>query len=533
MNKNKSKNTSATIRKKLQERAQEGRKNDNKIHNQVHKLINKEIIVDYDTNEKVNAKYILNKYLNIITHLTKENINLKKIIEKLKLQNDKNESTLSKYEHELKTKNDIIRKITNKYGAHILGEDFNGCNVPDEEVQGRHPIIQEDMTVLKRVNTSLPIGGGTNYFPHGGENDQIGYSSNCCSVINAGANTQGGNKIGGFTTGNSPSSRKVNHQSDHAEGVNRTNKMTVPNMCQDKNVPHEDANRTMLGEKRGLTNLTNYRDKFTWQEKTIKNEIPLFKAKNSNLYLHGQSKLQNNDNCLDELNCLINSPPSDAHLSDVKIVPHGGRRLEEIERYHKKCQEEYKNVHTPSNFIDKANSLISVLTERNMCSSATQEKNPIGNAPPYLCDDLLKMRSFPTMRSDDHEEERSEDKYSKRDELLSSGEEKQAGCTDRTVDVHADRMPAGSPHNVPVVSKMATAVMQRDSEEEANHDTFQTQMDAEVANAKRENCNVENSSPPDKKGVHDDLEDDNYEDLENIMFTILKLRKKGVAKMGS
>ncbi|GAB69022.1 hypothetical protein PCYB_144500 [Plasmodium cynomolgi strain B] len=517
-----------TIRKKLQERAQERRKNDSKIHNQVHKLINKEIIVDYDTNEKVNAKFILNKYLNIITHLTKENINLKKIIEKIKLQNDENESTLTKYEHELRTKNDIIGKITKKYGVHILGENFNGCSVPDEEVKGRHPIIQQDMAVLKEDNTSLPIGGRTNCVPHGVENHQMGYSSNCCNVIDAGSNTQWGDKIGGFTTGNFPSSRRINLQSDHPEGVNRSSKMTVSQMSHDKTVPHEDANRTMLGEKRGLTNLTDYRDKFTWQEKTIKNEMPLFKAKDSNLYLHGQSKIQNNDNCLDELNCLINSSPSAADLSDVKIVPHGEARFEEIERYHKKCEEEYKDVHTPSNFVDKANSLISVRTERDMYQGATQEKNPIGNVPSFLYDDLSKMRSFPTVRSDDHAEESSEDKYSKRDELFWSGEEKQDGCTDRATRVHADRMPVGSPDNhVSVVSKMATAVMQSDSEGEANHDTTPTQMDAEVADGGRENCNAANSSAPDKKSVNDDLEDDNYEDLENIMFTILKLRKKG------
>ncbi|EUD69045.1 hypothetical protein C922_00737 [Plasmodium inui San Antonio 1] len=527
-NKNKDKNKSATIRRKLQERAQEGRKNERKIHNEVHKLINKEIIVDYDTNEKVNAKFILNKYLNIITHLTKENVNLKKIIEKIKLQNDRNESTLTKYEQELRTKNDIIGKITNKYGVHILGEDFNGCSVPDQEVQRRHSIIQQNMAVLKEDDTILPIGARTNCFPHGGENHQMEYSSNCCNVIHEGANTQWGHKIEAFTTVNSPSSCKINLQSDHAEGVNRSSKMTVSQMCHVKTVPHEDANRTMLGEKRGLTNLTDYRDKFIWHEKTIKNEMPLFKAKNSNLYLHGQSKLQDNDNCLDELNCLINSSPSAADLSDVNIVPHGGGRLEEIERYHKKCEEEYKNVHTPSNFVDKANRLISVRTERNMCQSATKEKKTIGNAPSCLYGDLSKMRSFPTLRSDDREEESSEDKYSKEDELFSSREEKQDGCTDRAADVHVDRMSVGSPNNhVPVVCKRATAVMQSDSEGEANHDTIPTQMDDEVADGGRGSCNAPNSSALDKKNVNDDLEDHNYEDLENIMFTILKLRKKG------
>ncbi|CAG9472256.1 unnamed protein product [Plasmodium vivax] len=527
-NKNKSKNTSATIRKKLQERAQEGRKNDSKIHIEVQKLINKEIIIDYDTNEKVNAKFILNKYLNIITHLTKENIKLKKTIEKIKLQNDVNESTLTKYEHELKTKNDIIGKITNKYGVHILGEDFNGCSVPDEEVQGRHPLIQQDKAMLKGDDTSLPIGGRTNCFPHGGENHQRGYSSNGCNAIDAGANTQWGDKTGGCTTGNSPSSRTINLQSDHAEGGNRSSKMTVLQTSHDKNAPHEDANRTMLGEKRGLTNSTDYRDKFTWHEKTIKNEVPLFKAKDSNLYLHGQSKLQDNDNCLDELNCLINSSPSAADLSDVKTVPHGGGRFEEIERYHKKCEEEYKSVHTPSNCVDKANNLIGVRTERNMCQGATQEKNPIGNAPSFLYGQLSKMRSLPTPRRDDHEGESSEEEYIKRDELFSSGEEKQTG-TDRAAEVHAYHMPVGSPDNhVHAVSKMTTIVTQSDSEGEANnHDAAPTQVNAEVADGGRENCEAANSSAPDKKSVNDDLEDDNYEDLENIMFTILKLRKKG------
>ncbi|KJP87221.1 hypothetical protein AK88_03138 [Plasmodium fragile] len=516
MNKNKNKNTSATIRKKLQERAQERRKNDSKIHNEVHKLINKQIIVDYDTNEKVNAKYILNKYLNIITHLTRENINLKKIIEKIKLQNDKNESTLTKYENELRTKNDIIGKITNKYGVNILGEEFNGCNIPDEEVQQRHPIIQQDMVVLKGDDTSLQVEGRTNCFSHGGENHQMGYSSNCCNVIDQGANTPRVDKIEGFRTRNSPASHKINAQSNHAEGVNLSNKMTFSQMCDDKTFPHEDANRTMPGAKTGLTNWTNYRDKITWHEKTIKNKMPFFKAKISNLYLHGQRKLQDNDNCLDELNCLINSSSSVADLCDAKIVPHGGRRLEEIERYHKKCKEEYKNVHTPSNLFDKGNSLITVRTERNMCQSATQEKKPIGNVSPFLYDDFSKMESFPTLRRDD------------------GGEEKQTGCKDRAADAHVNCIPFGSAdNNVPVVSKMVTAVMRSDSNGEANHDTTRTQMDAEVADGRRENCNVQNSNAPDKKSVNDDFEDDNYEDLENIMFTILKMRKQGVPKMAS
>lgn len=47
------------------------------------KLINKELIIDYTTNQKVNAKLMLNKYLNVINYLMKENINLKK--KKLKI----------------------------------------------------------------------------------------------------------------------------------------------------------------------------------------------------------------------------------------------------------------------------------------------------------------------------------------------------------------------------------------------------------------------------------------------------------------
>ncbi|CAA9990979.1 conserved Plasmodium protein, unknown function [Plasmodium knowlesi strain H] len=531
MNINKKKNTYATIRKKLQERSQEGRRNDSKIHNQVHKLINKEIIIDYDTNEKVNAKIILNKYLNIITHLTKENINLKKIIEKIKLQNDKNESILTKYEHELKTKNDIIAKITNKHGIHILGENLNGCNIPDEEEQGRHPIIQEDMSMLKEDDSNLPNRGRTNCFPHDGEHIQTINSPTSCNVIGAGANTQWEDKLGRTTTGIPPSCRKMNLQSDHEEGVNRNRKMTVSNMCQEKTIPHEDENRIPVREKGGLTNWINYRHKFTWHEKTIKNEIPLFNAKNSNLYLHGQSKLQENDKCLDELNCLINNSPSAADLSDVKIVPHGGRRLEEIERYHKKCEEEYKNIHTPNNFVDKTNSLITVRTERNISQCATQGKKVIENTSSFLYDDLSKMRNFPRLRNDDNEGESSEDKYNKRDELFWSGKEKQATYTDRPVDVHAGRMSVDSPdNNTSIVNKMATVVMQKDSGGEANYHTTQTHIDAEVAEGGRENYEAENSSPSDKKNVQDDLEDDNYEDLENIMFTILKLRQKGVSK---
>ncbi|GAW83568.1 hypothetical protein, conserved [Plasmodium gonderi] len=524
---NKNKNISAAINKKIQERAQEGRKNDKKVHNEVHKLINKEIILDYNTNEKVNVKFILSKYLNIITYLTKENINLKKILEKIKLENNKKESIIIKYEHELRSKNDIIQKLINTSGTATSEVDLSALHASAEQVQESSSIIQQDIEVLKADNASSPSLKRANHYSHDGDIYQKRFPSFSCTF----ADTQNEEKCEGFTKNNSPQTSEINVPNNCA-GKGRSNGKTKTLLQENVgNIPYDEMKKNKHDEKKSLTSSNNCGNDLIWNKKKSKNEIPIFISKDINLYSLKNCKSKDNDKCIDELNCLIHSAPTADNINGVKIVQYEGK-IEKIEKYHKQCEEDYKNIYIRSaHIIDKSSSL-NIQREMNISQNVILEETKIVNSPPFVCESLQKMKSLPISENIVDDEENMDKKYIKMDVLLmreNNGEtDYKKGKEEKMKKENLSHLHASGPDkNKHAGNIIDNEILQSDSEKVVGHDTFVPKISAAIVDNSHENRNIMNSNSFEKKSADNDLEDDNFEDLENIMSTILKLRKKG------
>lgn len=145
------------IEKKILDIINKEKKNTSKINNEVMKLIDREVIIEYCSNQKVNAKSFLNKYLNIIKFLIKENRELrigKEIDRNELIQKDK---LIDKLQNELIEKENSINDLIQKYENTGKEEssNFDSFQRSNEGIITEHKNKKEDY--INGINESTGI----------------------------------------------------------------------------------------------------------------------------------------------------------------------------------------------------------------------------------------------------------------------------------------------------------------------------------------------------------------------------------------
>ncbi|SCQ17005.1 conserved Plasmodium protein, unknown function [Plasmodium ovale] len=531
---NKDRKLSCLVNKKLQERTKAEKKNSSRIHSEVEKIISKEIILDYSTNQKVNVKFILNKYLSIITYLTKENLNLKKIIEKNKSENDKINDTIIRYENELRHKEDIITKMSENLRTDLLNEDIHKRE--DVNLCGKKGIYEgnvgminaegeEKYALRKENNNGEHI---SNY--HICNNERYGRKNMQNTPLNDKIEnftfTQGDGEIFAEkdTEGESVLLKGWQSQKGTIESAQkRQNIMGHYDNIEDVN-KHGIVNAERLNTQLGgnfLTNTNEAQSKFANDKENGTNERK-FQNNSLNHFLNDINKSSSNDICMDELNYLLsNTTHGNNHTSDNQTeIEEQFERVEKFIRYHKKCKEEYNNIYSV-NFasIDQSTSATKSEGEIKASENSTHATQKVLNSR-AICNDLLKQKSINRTKNFEYKK----DIICGKNDVLMDLQICETSCNNDKAKKEEECMNAHceAAENINSIKKSSTVTLKK--ENTMNIETI----------------NVNNESPPDnhcdhfdktdldfsEMGNKNDWEDDNYEDLENIMSTILKLRKK-------
>lgn len=131
------------IEKKILDILKEEKKNTSKINNEVMKLLENEVIIDYCTNNKVNAKSFINKYLHVIHYLMEKNVQLQKKEEQLKSENLQKELCICEMQKEIRKKDEQIEKLTNK---------IEHNNLPDNDMRISYESSQNTIEEKRKTN---------------------------------------------------------------------------------------------------------------------------------------------------------------------------------------------------------------------------------------------------------------------------------------------------------------------------------------------------------------------------------------------
>ncbi|SBS92502.1 conserved Plasmodium protein, unknown function [Plasmodium malariae] len=596
----KNKKTSVIVSKKLQEKVIEGKKYDSKIHNDVMKLINNEIVLDYSTNQKVNSKYILNKYLSIITRLMKENLNLKKKIETIKLENGRKDDTIIKYENELRKKNDIINKLPNKLGIHMLNKNINVYdNAKTDEVNTTFTeynniqkigddntgniIITENSSTDKELNqneVSSHIYLNNNFVCENkmAQNNPVINHIGNNTIIQNEVNflKKKAEKESSLLKRENSFENKIGTAYIHGEKINYNNKYTDVNK-------HDVINTQkmyVLNEMKTSTNTSDTENISLGNKKTKRKEKPMFVNNGSSFFLNKMNTSNYNDKCIEEFNYLLNVANTgnvssmdrvsfvdkvssmDGVGSIDKVSSMNGvgsidkvssmnrvrsvddieydqqfENIRKLEKYVKNCEEEYKNILSKNSFIGKQSSSSNIVQrESNVSKHVIDEKRNLLNSL-EIYDNLSEPNNINVTRnsSEQGEKKKENDKRNgnKNDALINRQitqvdykEEKKQGdegdfniCHRNKKSLYISISDETDKDNIYTINKSNLTVLYNKNDKIPNNDLHGD-------NNSCDNYNLTHLNSSEKRNTND-LEDENYEDLENIMSTILKLRKKG------
>ncbi|CAD2113875.1 hypothetical protein YYG_00370 [Plasmodium vinckei petteri] len=458
---NKKKKLSDVVNKKLQDKIKENRNSNVKVHNEAMKLINKEVILDYSTNKIVNGKFILNKYLNIISYLTKENLNLKKQIKKYVDENNKKNDIILQYENEIKNKNDIIDKITENVQLDLSKKEVD--NIDNKKTHSKDIVnICNGQHIIELEHDSIETKNDKEYFPQNNKLD-ININQEC---INKNGDT---NKIDNFSLtpnyGEYPINKSEQEQYNSQiyakktiseNGNDKVSNFNETNKCA-KSI--DDTNTQDICDKSESNLFTNdiYIENKLFENNKNNDELN-FENNHFNFFIKDIKKSKNNDKYIEELDCLLrNNTHRECYNSfdgtnNEKFL----KNIEKFESYHKKCTEEYKNIDSMHRYINE---------KPNNSNNKSNKFDEIKR------ETINKMDVLPT------DTQMSKDNKNGDEKIL---------CNNDNIDI---------------------------SNEQAS------------LNDLSDSYNTKESNESETEKINDS-EDEGGEDLENIMSTILKLRKK-------
>ncbi|CAD2113772.1 conserved Plasmodium protein, unknown function [Plasmodium vinckei] len=458
---NKKKKLSDVVNKKLQDKIKENRNSNVKVHNEAMKLINKEVILDYSTNKIVNGKFILNKYLNIISYLTKENLNLKKQIKKYVDENNKKNDIILQYENEIKNKNDIIDKITENVQLDLSKKEVD--NIDNKKTHSKDIVnICNDQHPIELKPDSIETKNDKEYFPQNNKLD-ININQEC---INKNGDT---NKIDNFSLTPNYGEYPINKSEQEQYNSQIYAKKTISENDNDKvsnfnetNIcvkSIDDTNTQDICDKSESNLLTNdiYIENKLFDNNKNNDELN-FENDHFNFFIKDIKKSKNNDKYIEELDCLLrNNTHRECYNSfdgtnNEKFL----KNIEKFESYHKKCTEEYKNIDSMHRYINE---------KPNNSNNKSNKFDEIKR------ETINKMDVLPT------DTQMSKDNKNGDEKILCNND------------------------NIDISNEQASLNDLSDSYNTKESNEFETEKT-------------------------NDSEDEGGEDLENIMSTILKLRKK-------
>ncbi|SCN63176.1 conserved Plasmodium protein, unknown function [Plasmodium chabaudi chabaudi] len=514
MNKmNKKKKLSDVVNKKLQDKIKENRNSNVKVHNEAMKLINKEVILDYSTNKIVNGKFILNKYLNIISYLTKENLNLKKQIKKYTDENNKKNDIILQYENEIKNKNDIINKITENVQLDLSKKEVN--NIDNKKAQSKDIVnICNDQHTIELENDSIETKNDKEYFSQNNKLD-ININQEC---INKNGDT---NKIDNFALTpnygeypiNKSEQKKYNSQICDKKTTSENDNDKVSNLNETniyvKNI--DDTNTQDICDKSESNLLTDdiYIENKLFDNNKNNDELN-FKSDHFNFFIKDIKKSKNNDKYIEELDCLLrnNSHRECYNSFDGTNNESFFKNIEKFESYHKKYTEEYKNIDSMNRYINEKPNNPHEFGRKEHKEDAKEgdtEKGERKNKEIYNINEPVSFFNPKSIAHNIFKTNNPNNKNNKFDEIKRE-----------TV----DKMDA-----LPTDTQMSQDNKNGDEKILCNNDNIDISNEEAPLNDLSDSYNTKESNVSETEKINDS-EDEGDEDLENIMSTILKLRKK-------
>ncbi|KEG04081.1 conserved Plasmodium protein, unknown function [Plasmodium vinckei vinckei] len=454
---NKKKKLSDVVNKKLQDKIKENKNNNVKVHNEAMKLINKEVILDYSTNKIVNGKFILNKYLNIISYLTKENLNLKKQIKKYADENNKKNDIILQYENEIKNKNDIIDKITENVQLDLSKKEVD--NIDNKKIHSKDIVnICNDHHTIELEHDTIEKKNDKEYFPQNNKLD-ININQECINK-NGDTNTQ--------------------DICDKSESNLLANDIYIENKLFDNNKNNDGLN---------------------------------FENDHFNFFIKDIKKSKNNDKYIEELDCLLrNNTHRECYNSfdgtnNEKIF----KNIEKFESYHKKYTEEYKNIDSMYRYINEKANNSNEFGRKDQKEDAREvkesdiEKDERKNKEIYNINEPVNFFNPKSIPHNMFKTYNSNNKNNKLDEIKRE-----------TID-KIDALPTDT--------QMSKGNKNGDEKILCNNDNIGISNEQAPLNDLSDSYNTKESNESETEKTNDS-EDEGGEDLENIMSTILKLRKK-------
>ncbi|SOV79271.1 conserved Plasmodium protein, unknown function [Plasmodium sp. gorilla clade G3] len=507
MSKNK-KSIITTFTTKLQEKVREEKKNNNKINNDVMKLINKELIIDYTTNQKVNAKLILNKYLNVINYLMKENINLKKKIENIKVDYIKKNDIIVHYEKELKEKNEIIIKLKKNISPDTLQEcektyEDNNYRMEHNDITIDHIEKNKYILSIKRdtenninnnkitpynINHTLfnkkdeQINNDDNIFLNYGYNENINYQNNTIDNKYIQQNVQHHKKNVCMVKDNIIPKNESSFNQIVKPIISNDYKKYSSNKNMNIGINHEYIyNNNYNINKPNLSN--------NCKKNNSKENINFIK-KDSQYLLYKNDNLSNDDKYIDELNNLINNTNS-VH---TMITPHLN-----------KCNIQCNNKNEENIII------YDYSKEINILSSDGEQENDISKN----CD------------TQDPKYNRNKDYTIKTTQIINNKINDNNNNDNNNNDNIHNNIYNGMHKSKDHINKISfMEIDKRIINKKIDNDVKIVTHEHDII---RDDKTYDTSSEKNfkllEKSTENEEDDDNYEDLENIMSTILKLRK--------
>ncbi|SOV23732.1 conserved Plasmodium protein, unknown function [Plasmodium sp. DRC-Itaito] len=499
MSKNK-KSIITSFTTKLQEKVKEEKKSNNKINNDVMKLINKELIIDYSTNQKVNAKLLLNKYLNVINYLMKENINLKKKIENLKVGCIQKNDIIVHYEKELKEKNEIIIKLKKNISPDMLQEcdntyDHKNYHVEHNDISSDH--IQTSKYILStkgdreynisnnkntpyNINNSLfnkkdeETNNDDSIFLNYGYNENINYQTNTFHNKYIQHNDQHHKK-------------NVCMVKDNIAPKNESSFNQIVNPISSNDYKKYSSNKNI---NIGMNHEYIYNNNYNISKSNVSNSCKKNNSKeninfirnDSQYFLYKNDNLSNDDKYIDELDNLINNSKSVHNM----ITP----------EHLNKCDIQCNNK-------DEENIIIyDYSNETTISSSDGEQENDISQNcdtqdPKYKTNNDYTIKTTQIINNKINDNNNNNDIY--------NGMHKSKGHINKISFMEVDKRIINKKNDNDV--KIITH----------EHDIIKDDKTYDTSSEK----NIKLL----EKSTENEEDDDNYEDLENIMSTILKLRK--------
>ncbi|CAD2104905.1 conserved Plasmodium protein, unknown function [Plasmodium vinckei brucechwatti] len=513
---NKKKKLSDVVNKKLQDKIKENRNSNVKVHNEAMKLINKEVILDYSTNKIVNGKFILNKYLNIISYLTKENLNLKKQIKKYVDENNKKNDIILQYENEIKNKNDIIDKITENVQLDLSKKEVD--NIDNKKIHSKDIVnICNGQHTIELDHDSIETKNDKEYFPQNNKLD-ININQEC---INKNGDT---NKIDNSSLTPNYGEYPINKSEQEQYNSQIYAKKTISKNDNDKVSNFNETN--ICVKSIDDTNTQDICDKS--ESNLVTNDIYIenklfdnnknndglnFENDHFNFFIKDTKKSKNNDKYIEELDCLLrNNTHRECYNSfDGTNNEKYLKNIEKFESYHKKCTEEYKNIDSMNRYINEKQNNSNEFGRKEQKEDAREtkesniEKDERKNKEIYNINEPVNFFNPKSIPHDMFKTNNSNKKNNKFDEIKRE-----------TID-KMDALPADT--------QMSKGNKNGDEKILCNNDNIDISNEQASLNDLSDSYNTKESSESETEKINDS-EDEGGEDLENIMSTILKLRKK-------